>query len=60
MTISECDRLVLFSDGVSDAREDEDDRWVVEVSAGVEQSGVESPGGVTDDGGFGERGRRDG
>ncbi|MDE3197260.1 MAG: serine/threonine-protein phosphatase, partial [Acidobacteriota bacterium] len=30
LTMSEGDRLVLFSDGVSEARQDEDDSWVLD------------------------------
>lgn len=36
------DRLVLFSDGVSEARADEDDQWVGEVIGAAARSGVDS------------------
>ena len=39
ITINEGDRFVLFSDGVSEAREDEDDQWVVECLRMLNRAG---------------------
>ena len=39
LALGEGDRLVLFSDGVSEAREDEDDRWVVECLRMLSRAG---------------------
>jgi sigma-B regulation protein RsbU (phosphoserine phosphatase) len=39
VTLRDGDRLVLFSDGVSEARENEDDRWVVECLRMLHRAG---------------------
>ena len=39
VNLGEGDRLVLFSDGVSEARDDEDDRWVVECLRMLNRAG---------------------
>jgi sigma-B regulation protein RsbU (phosphoserine phosphatase) len=39
VNLSDGDRLVLFSDGVSEARQDEDDQWVVECLRMLSRAG---------------------